>query len=280
MCVPEFDARLLSSCFPSIIIIRKRAQPGATNTDEWMAVQVKVAGPLARRTLGGVKRNGSSNRISLDLHPLDPASIAGTLQSWYTDAPFRNLASWMEVFGAASSRHRQHEMAGASVAQLLYDPLDLHVERVCSVNTCVDGNLVLSGVRCLQRISRTVTTRRYCAHVFDVNKGSFGGVTCRGRGWEGKVQRYICVVVTPTGEEGDAFAVDGVFIFPPEYVFRDETGEAKSRRGRLLVYPPFTRTRNARSRARQEEQQEFFVDFSDHLLMGERLEKTKKLLGL
>eukprot|EP00392_Amoebophrya_sp_AT5.2_P010581 g10646.t1 len=166
------------------------------------------------------------------------------------------------------------------MCKLVYEPLGLQIEKICSLETCMDGNLMLSGVRCLQRVARThdrsVGKQSRWSSFFDVNKISTGGKQRRGKGWQGSVERYICVIAKPADQ--GSVTLFGAFIFPPDFVFRSDEGEERSHRGRLLVYPPCSVPGNVKSKARQKEQQQFFVDFEKMSRM-EQLSKVKQLLG-
>eukprot|EP00392_Amoebophrya_sp_AT5.2_P010192 g10245.t1 len=144
----------------------------------------------------------------------------------------------------------------------------------------MDGNLMLSGRRCMQRMGRLHSAGRYAGYVFDVNKTVFGKTQRRGEGWKGEVQHYICIVPgTTSGTNSGVAAARGVFILPHEYVFRSEKGDAPSHRGRLVVYPHFVVPRNARSQAKQAEQEKYFVDF-ETMSKSQQVAKASQLLQL
>eukprot|EP00392_Amoebophrya_sp_AT5.2_P010580 g10645.t1 len=112
-----------------------------------------------------IHSNGVGNNwVALDLLPFDP-----------------------EMF-------REHDHAIAAISRELYEPLGIVSEKIFSGDTCMNGNVMLSGIRCMQRTSRLHFGGRYAGYVFDVNKTRFGKTQRRGRGWEGSVQRYICIV--------------------------------------------------------------------------------------
>lgn len=220
------------------------------------------------------QRYYSCTRIAL--RPFETAVLKNALEAWWASNKRATAQEWTRILGyCGCTKQEQHDMATFQVANLLYAPLDLSVEKIFPLDACTHGNVLLSGTACMQKIARSRPASYGVGYFVDVNKRWHCGVVRRGDGISGAVERYICIIL-----DSESFGrVRGVFIFPRSVVFRGDKGSSQpSRRARLYMYPPFVSPGMARTRALQREQSRFYVDL-ETLTKDEQMCKTKQLLG-
>eukprot|EP00392_Amoebophrya_sp_AT5.2_P010579 g10644.t1 len=317
--VPEYEGRLLSARCPSLFAFRKRASndANAASFDRWIVVQLKFARAESERTedfpnkmvfrdvvrdadvgviflsdeithiafktsadfhrsVGAGRR---SDRVPVAMLPFDSALLTDMLDAWWETAAKDSFLVWAQRFGSTSPGLVDHELVVNKVAARLYEPAGLAIEKIFPLDTCMQGNILLSGVRCMQRISRPYASMvLHSGYFFDINKFWNKKSRVRGRGWQGSVERYICIIVEP-GSGREDVRIRGAFVFPHAIVFRGNRKEGISHRGRLLVYPPHVTAGNALSRLKQREQLPFFINF-ETTTKEEQVRKVKELLGV
>eukprot|EP00391_Amoebophrya_sp_Ameob2_P003594 CAMPEP_0179000786 /NCGR_PEP_ID=MMETSP0795-20121207/10912_1 /TAXON_ID=88552 /ORGANISM="Amoebophrya sp., Strain Ameob2" /LENGTH=423 /DNA_ID=CAMNT_0020693915 /DNA_START=293 /DNA_END=1564 /DNA_ORIENTATION=+ len=214
-----------------------------------------------------------------DLKPFDAREVCEILSNWWENCETKSVRDWSISLGGASlpTWLQQHDTAWNLVENLLYHPLKLNAERVFPLDACDMGNLMLSGVRCLQRRGRLRYSRG--GYLFNVDRFWFANGWRPGRKRESQVQRYICIIPKEAGP-GDPLGIAGVFILPRECVFSEEMGGELSRRNRLFLYPPFSRPLHKKAQLRQEEHCKYYVDLEAAADRDYQLSRAKALLGV
>jgi len=215
--------------------------------------------------------------VALHLDAFEARSIKEELEQWWKLFEKKSIAGWTAALGHTSAWFGRHDAAANFVEKALYQPLQLEAEKVFPFDTCKHGNLLLGRrIRCLQRIGRS--RKGGCGFMFDADKIWTCGAWRPGGKRESTVAKYICVIVDSEAD-GTSAAPAGVFILPPEFVFRNGLGGETRSKARFSLYPPFLSPYHARSREKQVEQCKYYVDFRN---MGteEQLRKATALLGI
>eukprot|EP00391_Amoebophrya_sp_Ameob2_P005691 CAMPEP_0178987872 /NCGR_PEP_ID=MMETSP0795-20121207/3510_1 /TAXON_ID=88552 /ORGANISM="Amoebophrya sp., Strain Ameob2" /LENGTH=426 /DNA_ID=CAMNT_0020679111 /DNA_START=34 /DNA_END=1310 /DNA_ORIENTATION=- len=292
--LPEFEARQLSAVRPTIVLLRKTRSSncdGTPEVDSWIATQLRFASTVSRRRdrlpsryiFNHIIRRDDVGLIFLSDRPSKYAlkrgsEVAGKatttvsvplredenctdtirekLELWWSGSRRDSFAGWSALFGPPVRRRR--EDARSLLSKELYERLDFEVERIFPQDVTKHGNVLLSGMRCLEAFG--LTPYKSVGFIFDINRYPRCGKVVRGKGWDGHVQKYICVVLDQCCPSREAKA-RGVFVFPRDYVFRKWKGGGPVRRGRFHAYPPGSPPLTATAKAKQVEDCRFYIDF-------------------
>ncbi|CAD7960428.1 unnamed protein product [Amoebophrya sp. A120] len=220
-----------------------------------------------------------------ELEDLTLSSVQRTLLQWCDEKPRKTREEWMEQL-CYNQRDQMSNLCAQYLDESLYRPLGLKQDFLRPGADVFRGNVLLSGVPCLQRLChqcKTYSRRGGECYLFQqVHTLKLQPV----------VKYYVGMILAEERSREGEGVLRGAFIIPYQLIKENhdtflahnkQTADKDlvpiAHRKWLVLYPPFLdgAKLRPRSRERQKKQSEYYIDFSTPL-NAEKLDKARRLL--